>query len=162
MKINIKNLFSDWVVKETTSSVTLWFSSTKSHHGNYNRKSFDFPKEISINDSFAEALGMYLGDGDMHRKEKNHLTYASKDLDIAEFVLSFLRNRLNMRNEDLTIGINYGLIPPNTSVISKRLNFSRFKTHFSTRNRYPAIQIQVNGCVFRLVFEKTMEIFLNS
>lgn len=159
MRINIQQLFSEWVTKETEKTVVLWF---KSKRGNYNRKPFEFPKEIFIDELFAEALGMYVGDGDMHRKEKNHLTYASKDVDIAKFILDFLRNRLNIQNRDLTITISHGFIPPNIPTLSKRLKFSNFKRHFSTRNRYPAIQIQINGHIFRLVFEKIMKIFLMS
>ncbi len=159
MKIEIKKLFPDWVIKENSESITLWFSTNR---GNYNRKSFTFSKEITIDESFAEALGMYVGDGDMHRREKRHLTYASKDLDIAEFILAFLRNRLNIQNKDLTIGIHYGLIPPAIQALSKRLKFDNFQPYFTTRNRYPTLHIQVNGSVFRIIFEKIMEIFLTS
>ncbi len=53
--------------------------------GNYNRKSFIFPKKIEIDKNFIEGIALFLGDGDFHRKEKNHTTFASKDKDIIIF-----------------------------------------------------------------------------
>ncbi|MBI4146592.1 hypothetical protein HY489_04610 [Candidatus Woesearchaeota archaeon] len=161
MKISIRALFSDWVVQEVGSFVLLWF---RAKRGNHNRKSFVFPKEITIDDTFAEAIGMYIGDGDMHRKEKSHLSYVSKDVDIATFVLNFLRQKLLIRNEDVTLSVHHGTIRPDIPMLARSLRYEpyRIKARFFERNRYPSVHIQVNGKIFRLVFERIVDCFLKS
>src|SRR3989344_1050981 len=68
--------------------------------GDYNRKSFVFPKMILVNEWFMEGLGLYLGDGDFHRKEKRHTSFTSKDKDIAVCFLGFLRSYFTIKNKD--------------------------------------------------------------
>ncbi len=160
--MKLKKLVPDnWIIKEKDDLMTLWFSSKR---GNYNRKKFIFPKEIIIDENFSEAIGMVLGDGDMHRKEKRHLSYCSKDLDIAAFFLTFLRKRLLVKKKDIYIHIQHRTIKPDLKFISKRLNWnpSLIQTRFSNRHRYPVIHIQVSGIVFRLIFEKIVNDFLSS
>ena len=152
MEIDVKKLVPSWVVQEKTHSVTLWFSDVR---GNYNRKAFELPKKILVDRTFAEAIGMFLGDGDMHRKEKGHLTYASIDVDIAAVILDFLRQRLLVQNKDITMSVHYRYENPNIKMIARLLGYeqSRITVRVFERNRHPAIHIQVNGKVFRLMFE---------
>lgn len=160
--MKVKDLVPEsWIQKEEDNSITLWYSAKR---GNHNRKSFTFPKEILIDKTFAEAIGMIIGDGDMHRKEKGHLNFVSKDLDIAAFVLNFFRERLLLNIKDITLLIQHRNVKLNLLKIVEKLNISknRFKERFSLRHRHPAIQIQVNGTVFRRTFEKIVKEFLSS
>ncbi len=165
MKINlIKLIPTSWTVNCDKNRVLVWFKSINSHHGNYNRKHFLLPKEIDIDEQFAEAIGLYLGDGDMHNKSKSHLTYCSRDLDIASFILSFLREKFSLSSRDITIFIRYGKIFPQVGTIAEKLNVNsqQIKIFSADRHRYPAIHLQVNGIVFRLIFEKVVEYLIHS
>lgn len=165
MKIKLKELVpADWSINTAEKGITLWFKSKQSHRGNYNRKSFVFPEEIEIDENFAEAIGLFLGDGDMHNKSKTHLTYCSRDLDIASFVLSFLRKKLLLSVEDLTIFVKHGELYPDINLLATGLNVNseKVKMKHTERHRYPAIHLQANGIVFRLIFEKIVESFVSS
>ena len=93
MKINIIKLVpKNWLIKDLGDKIEVTY---KSKRGNYNRKAFVFPKEICMNEKFMEGIGLYLGDGDLNRKEKGHLGYCSKDKDIAKYAFSFSKyNRI--------------------------------------------------------------------
>jgi len=157
----IELMHDEWIIDEDSENVTLWYYAKR---GNYNRKAFIFPRNILIDSTFAEAIGMILGDGDMHRVEKCHFTYASKDVDILVFIISFLRNRLLVRNEDMTLMLLYRYIEPEIDEMSEKLGVdkNKIKTKFSLRHNYPSMNIQVNGVIFRAVLEKIVEEFINS
>ncbi|MBI2139969.1 hypothetical protein HYU14_03525 [Candidatus Woesearchaeota archaeon] len=162
IRINLLGLIPDeWITRDFSDKIEVGYSAIK---GNYNRKRFVFPKEIGVDTSFAEAVGMIIGDGDMHRKEKNHLSFCSRDIDIAAFVLHFLKRRFFLKNKDFTFSIRYGEYKPDLYKISEEFNVprERLKIGYSQRHRNPVVHIQVNGRVFRLVFEKCVACFLNS
>lgn len=162
MKIKIKELVpADWTINATEKGVTLWF---KAKRGNYNRKSFVFPEEIDIDERFVELMGLILGDGDMHRKEKCHFGYASKDPELSVFVLNLLRQKLFLENKDITFLIQYRHVDPEVTKLAESLNIDAgtIKTRFSSRHNHPTLQIQVNGVVFRLMLEKIVSNFLDS
>ena len=93
MKISLREIVPrTWILEEKENVTKAWFSAER---GNHNRKAIFFPKEVIIDAEFMEGLVLCLGDGDMHRKEKRHFNYVSKDLDIITlfydfFVKSFL------------------------------------------------------------------------
>lgn len=149
-----------WAIKESARTVTIGIKSNKR---NSNSKLFEFPKYINLDSVMAEAIGLILGDGDMHRKEKAHLTFCSIDIDIAVFVIEFFRSHLLLQNKDITIYIPYRE-KFDINLIASNLNYpvERIKTRYSERHKYPAIHIQINGVVFRLVFEKLVQEFLKS
>ena len=160
--MNIRELINnDWIIDETTKFVTLWYSSSR---GNYNRKAFVFPQEIRFDSELAEFIGMILGDGDMHRVDKNHFTYTSKDVDICVFILNFLRDRLLVRNEDITFVLRYRYIDPKIDELALKLRIhkNRIKQYFSLRTNYPAVNIQVNGIIFRPFLENLANKFIRS
>lgn len=160
--MNIRKLANnDWIIDETSDNVVLWYSAKS---GNYNRKAFTFPQEIKFDSELAEFIGMILGDGDMHRIEKNHFTYASKDIDILVFVLNFLRNRLFVKNEDISFSLRYRYIDPKIDELALHFGIEKnmIKSYFSERTNYPAIHIQVNGSIFRLVLENLVSAFMRS
>ena len=72
-------------------------------------KPITFFKEILVDVKFMEGLGLFLGDGDLNRKEKRHLSFASKDKDIAKNALTFLINNFNLKISDTTFTIQYGV-----------------------------------------------------
>lgn len=162
MKINVLRLVDPrWEVSSEGNLIRLWY---RLNRGNHIRKPFVLPYSIKVDTQFAEAIGMIIGDGDMHNRNKTHLSYASKDMDIARFILDFLRYRFNINIRDVTLFINHGSNLPDLRKISNGLNVQRgiLRTFRTNRNRYPAVHIQVNGVVFRLIFEKIVNEFLAS
>ncbi len=162
INVKLKELVpTGWVIQEDSGSMRLWYSSNR---GNYNRKAFTFPQEIIVDTSFAELMGLILGDGDMHRKEKCHFTFASKDPEISAFVLNALRKKLSLKNKDITLTTQYRYINPEVFKLAKLLNVNTnsITTRFSLRHNYPTLQIQVNGVVFRLVLERIVNSFIKS
>ncbi len=162
MRIKIRELVpTDWTINTTKRGLTLWF---KSKRGNYNRKPFVFPEEIEIDEQFTEWMGLILGDGDMHRKEKRHFGYASKDPELSVFVLNTLRQKLFLDNKDVTFLLHYRDIDPGVPKMAELLGVrvEAIKTRFSARHNYPTLHIQVNGVVFRLMLEQIVSTFLSS
>ena len=159
--MKIRELFPDWIIKEDKNCVLLWYSTKRNGH---NRKAFKFPDEIIVDSRFTEAIGLILGDGDMHRVEKCHFNYASKDADISVFILNFLRDRLLIKNEDITFTVRYRYRDPAISTLALKLNVppAYIKPRFSMRHNYAALQMQVNGVVFRKVLEKVIATFIKS
>ena len=154
MKINIIKLVpKNWLIKDLGDKIEVTY---KSKRGNYNRKAFVFPKEICMNEKFMEGIGLYLGDGDLNRKEKGHLGYCSKDKDIAKYAFSFLQSYFNVKIKDITFLVQYKtknkkLKEEWASYLS--ISKEKILTRFSDRHRNECLQIQVNGVVFRKIFE---------
>ncbi len=124
--------------------------------GDWNRKSFVFPKEIIIDEHFVEGIALYLGDGDFHRKEKNHTSFTSKDKDIAKHFLDFLRKYFLIRDEDITFILKYK--KKNDSLRKEwgdalDVNPKKFLVYYAKRNKEEICNIQVNGAIFRRFFE---------
>ena len=129
--------------------------SYRANRGNYNRKTFILPNAYEVDERFMEAIGLYLGDGDFNRKEKRHLTFCSKDKELATFFLAFLRDYFHILNKDLTILIQYNKFNNNIKQDwSKALKFPslRILTRFSNRHLHECCHVQVNGVVFRKLF----------
>lgn len=139
--------------------------SYQAKRGNCNRKSFILPNTYKVDKQFMEALGLYLGDGDFNSKEKRHLTFCSKDKELATFFLDFLRNYFLIKNNDLTILVQYKKQNKHLKQEwSKALKIEKNKiaTRFSNRHRDEACHIQVNGVVFRKIFEKIIHNVLST
>jgi hypothetical protein len=153
-----KLISKEWIVEERTNSIKVWFLAKR---GNQCRKSFIFPKEIAIDTSFAEAAGMILGDGDFHRKEKCHFTYASIDLDMIAFILKFFREKILVDTKDMSFTVYYRDFCFDKRMLSEMLDIpkNKIKMHFSERHRNPVIHLQINGVVFRDVFERIIKTF---
>ncbi|MDD5133355.1 MAG: hypothetical protein PHD81_01460 [Candidatus Nanoarchaeia archaeon] len=154
MEINIVNLIpKGWLIKAFENNVEITYVSNR---GNYNRKSFIFPKEIIVNEELIEGIGLFLGDSDLNKKDKRHLTYASIDKDISKKALNFLQKSFLTDLKDITFLVQYKTLNKNLKEEwSKFLEISKEKiyTRYSDRHRNECLQIQVNGTVFRKVFE---------
>ncbi|MEK6835146.1 MAG: hypothetical protein AABX61_02690 [Nanoarchaeota archaeon] len=154
MKINIVNLIpKDWLIKDLGNNIEVTYNLKR---GNYNRKPFILPKGINIDKKFFEGLGLFLGDSDLNRKEKNHLTYTSIDKDIAKQALYFLRYYFLVKLKDITFLVNYR--KENNKLKSEWSNYLKVPTNkilirYSKRHNNESLQIQVNGVVFRKLFE---------
>ncbi len=152
------NLVENWIWKPLDKNRVC--ASYQAKRGNYNRKSFILPNTYRVDERFMEAISLYLGDGDFNRKEKRHLTFCSKDKELATFFLEFLRDYFYLQNKDLTILIQYNKSNKNIKQDwSKALKFpaSKILTRFSDRHLHEACQIQVNGVVFRKLFERIVK-----
>lgn len=163
-KINLSYLIpDDWYYEELDDD-KLIVNYTASR-GNYNRKSFIFPIVIPVDKRFVEALALYLGDGDFNKINKAHLGFVSKDKELVVFFLNFLRNYFNIKNKDLTIMVHYRKRNPQIrKEWSKVLHFNpqRIITKFSKRHKEEACTVQVNGVVFRKIFELVVKKFLKN
>ncbi len=158
MEINIIKILpkeNNWIVKELKNNKIKVNYIAK--RGNYNRKSFIFPKKILIDEKFVEALALYLGDGDFNNKDKRHLTFVSKDKDLVGFFLNFLRNYFRIKNKDITTLVHYK--KSNNNLVkewSNKLKIDRILTKYSNRHKEETCHIQINGVIFRLIFESVI------
>src|SRR3989344_2765209 len=119
-------------------------------------KSMKFPEKIVVDEIFMEGLGLFLGDGDLNRKEKGHLTFASKDKDIARHALNFLIDKFNLKIKDVTFLIQYK--KENKRMINEWSIFLNIPKNmilqrYSDRHKKECISIQVNSVIFRKMFE---------
>jgi len=157
MRIYISNLVpKEWVVTDLGKNIQLGYKATKGK----GPKSFIFPKKIIIDETFMEGLGLFLGDSDLNRKEKRHLSYCSKDKDIAKHALNFLQIYFLVNIKDVTFTVQYRKKNKNIEKgWSEFLNIPKNKvlTRFSNRHKEETMQIQVNGSVFRKLFETTIK-----
>lgn len=149
------------LVKEVSQNrVLINYTLKNSWHGNYNRKPFVLPSSIPIDQRCVEALALFLGDGDPHRKDKNHLSYSSKDKDLIIFFLGFLRQYFYIKNKDITVSVFYKKKDPHIiKEWSSILHVDRRKifTKQSSRHRNQTCVIQVNGVIFRKLFDAFVE-----
>lgn len=157
------NLVENWIWKPLDKNRVC--ASYQAKRGNYNRKSFILPNTYRVDERFMEAISLYLGDGDFNRKEKRHLTFCSKDKELATFFLNFLRDYFFMQNSDITILIQYKkrnkyLRQEWSKVL--RVKKDKIITRFSDRHRNEVCHIQVNGVVFRKIFEKIIHNVLST
>tara|TARA_Y100000310_G_C20643080_1_gene795042 strand:+ start:777 stop:1928 length:1152 start_codon:yes stop_codon:yes gene_type:complete len=156
MKININNLIpKGWNIVNKGNKIKVSYQVKK---GN-SPKPIEFPKNIEIDEKFMEGLGLFLGDGDLNRKEKNHLNYVSKDKDIAKHALNFLQSKFNLKEENISFHIQYN--KENKKMKEEWASFldispNKITTRFSERHRNECIQIQVNSVIFRKIFELTI------
>ncbi len=168
MKINIlqcikKSLGKEYFIKiEILAEEKIRVScKAKNGRGDYNRKAFVFPKCIVLDEQCIEGIALYLGDGDYHRKEKNHTTFASKDKDIAKCYLDFLRKYFLIRDEDVTFLVQFKR--ENKSLQKEwgetlRISPQKILTRKSERHKEETCQIQANGVIFRKVFYEIINI----
>ena len=161
MKINILKLIpKEWNMLDKGSKVEMFYKVKKGNQP----KHFVFPKIIRVDGQFMEGLGLYLGDGDLNRKEKRHLNFTSIDKDIAKHALNFLQKYFLVKDKDMSFHIQYKKENKNLKKEwSHYLNISKEKIliRFSDRHRNEAIRIQVNGVVFRKMFEIIIGEILN-
>jgi len=161
MKISILKLVpKDWLIEDKRENIQISYQNFK---GN-NPKLFTFPKEIRIDEKFMEGVGLYLGDGDLNRKDKSHLGYCSKDKDIAKHALNFLQNYFNVNIKDITFTVQYK--KENNKLKEEWASYlsipkEKILTRFSNRHKNECIQIQVNGVIFRKIFEIVIKKILN-
>ena len=107
-------------------------------------------------EKFMEGLGLFLGDGDLNRKDKNHLGFVSKDKDITRYALNFLIKKFNLKIKDVTLCIQYNKENENMEgewLNSLNISQNRILKRFSERHRHECMQIQVNSIIFRKMFE---------
>jgi|SRR3989344_536897 len=127
--------------------------------GNYNRKPFIFPKEILIDEGFIEGLALFLGDGDFHRKEKANATFASKDKDIIIHFLKFLRTYFLLTDADFSVSIRYKTKNDDLAKQWAKIiecPWTKIRSAYSDRAKEEACHIQVNGVIFRKIFEECL------
>ena len=157
MKINtLKLVPEDWIIKDLGKNIELCYKATKGK----GPKPFIFPKYIQIDEKFIEGIGLFLGDSDLNRKEKNHITYCSKDKDIANHALNFLKKYFFIDLKDITFTVQYrqenkGLKEEWSDYLD--IPKEKILTRFSDRHGNECIHIQVNGAVFRKMFEIIIE-----
>lgn len=162
MKIKIINLIpKDWIIKDLGNKINVTYLTKK---GNYNRKAFILPKEVKIDKEFIEGVGLFLGDSDLNRKEKNHLGYCSIDKDIAKHALNFLQKYFLIRIDDITFSLQYKKF--NGKVKTEWSNYlkipkEKILIRQSNRHNNEAFSIQVNGTVFRRLFELVIKYILS-
>ncbi len=131
--------------------------STRTGSGS-NPNPITLPKKILLDEEFAEAVGMYIGDGTTNSKDMRHTSFTNKDVDIAKFMLDFFTNRFGIDKSRITLTIRYSFGLPSNLVKrwAKILNvpYEHFTFTKSSNHRYDALKIQVNSMLFTAVFLK--------
>lgn len=155
MKINtIKLIPKNWKITNKGNKIKLYYHNKRPQ--NNPKKSFKFKKIIKLDKEFYEGLGLFLGDADLNRKEKRHLSFCSIDKDIALHALNFLKKYFNVNIKDITFTVNYNKTNNNLKeewASYLKMPKNKILTRHSIRNNHEAIQIQVNGVIFRKIFE---------
>jgi DNA-binding transcriptional regulator WhiA len=69
-----------------------------------------------------------------------------------------------VENKDITFSIQYRDFKPKVNNVAHIFSFdsSRITIRYSESHKFSAYHIQINGAVFRLVFERFLDWFLNS
>jgi len=159
MKINLLD-FSREMLKncnpEINSSVNQFEISYLNKRGN-SPKPFILPNIVYIDESVAEAIGLYLGDGTMNIQDKNHVSFINIDSDVVSFILDFFKNKFKIKISDITFLINYSKGEPKIlkEKWSKILGIpkNKFRVRKSERNRNESVLIQINGRIFSIIFK---------
>jgi len=159
MKINITKLIpKEWTIENIDGDKVKVYYINKGR-GN-SPKPMIFPNFIEIDERFMEGVGLFLGDGDMNRKDKCHLTYASKDKDIAKHALDFLIKRFYLNTKD----ISFNLVCKNINQEDEKkwktsldLLNKKICVRTSDRHNKSCMHIQVNSIIFRILFEKIVD-----
>ena len=155
MEIILKDLIpKDWVVEDVSKDKIKVYYINKGRGSSPNPRIL--PKVIKLDENFMECFGLFLGDGDLNRKEKGHLTYASRDKDLAKEVLDFLVKRFDLNIKNISFSVLY--LKENKNIKKEWSDYlkipkEKVKTRFSNRYRNECIHIQVNSVVFRKMFE---------
>lgn len=127
-------------------------------------KPMTFPRIINLDERFAEAIGMYIGDGKFMAKDNNHSEFVTVDKDMANFFWDFLREGLNININDISFTIRYkkGNKEKLKEKWSKILGVPKDKLLVQKRKKemQDSITFQVNSKIFTLIFKKLIEIVL--
>lgn len=156
MKIKTVELLNpEWEVKERKNKLLV--GRKKIGRGWHNSKQFLLPKEIELNERTAECVGLYLGDGKLTSRDLRHLDFTNKDLDLIKKMLKFFKY-LGIKKSDITFTIDYSKGNPVIikNKISEYTGKQKFRIVKTDRNRYPSLHIQVNGTIFRIIFERIL------
>ncbi len=125
--------------------------------GGSDPRPFILPKSVELNEEFAEALGLYLGDGKTTKKDTQHLEFSSKDYDIISFMLKFFTSKFLVGLNNMTITIKYktGNKDEILEKWSELLNIpkSKFKISYVSRNKHDTVSMQINSTVLRKIFD---------
>ncbi|MBI5392500.1 LAGLIDADG family homing endonuclease [Candidatus Woesearchaeota archaeon] len=149
-----------YLVEETTDNLIR--VSFKRKGSGPNPKPFVIPSKIIIDNTFVEAIAMYIGDGklsvDMH-----HLDFTSKDKDMIQFMLNFFLKRLNLHIQDIRYTITYRHFKEDMLFRwSSYLMIPKEMIHLiqSDRHREECLGMQISGMILRDIFGKIVQIVL--
>ena len=108
-EINVIELTPEEYLKDMIDDTFVRISYKRKGSG-HNPKPFILPRSVEFDESFTEAIGMYVGDGKLS-KDLHHLDFTSKDTDIVKFMLDFFKKRLNLEPEDIRFTLSYRQLP---------------------------------------------------
>lgn len=154
MKIDVIKLVpKGWEIKEKGVCVKLFYYNERPQ--NNPKNAIQIPKFIEVNEQLMEGIGLFLGDGDLNRKEKGHLGYVSRDKDIAKCALDFLLKNFNLDIANISFYIQYR--KENKKIKEEWSSFlkipqNKIGVRYSKRHKNECIQIQVNSVIFRKIF----------
>jgi hypothetical protein len=135
-RINIsqiaKEIFKDkelFIEELSNDKIKIFYKNERVYRsiGGSDPRPFVLPKLIKLNEEFAEAIGLYLGDGKTTKNDMQHLEFSNKDYDIINFMLTFFKSNFLVGLNNMTITIKYknGNKERNVEKWSKFLNMSQ-------------------------------------
>ena len=122
-------------------------------------KPFMVPEKLEITERIAEALGLYVGDGNLGAN-LSHSGFSNKDPELVRLMLNFFYY-MGARLSDMTMNINYR--NGNKKRIKKwwrneiGIEKAKIKIRKSGRCRFSVFVIQVNGVIFRIILGNLIE-----
>lgn len=174
MKLNIieiaKEVFKDkeeLVIEELPEGkVEIWYRNKRMYRkiGGTDPRPFILPKLIDLDEEFAEAIGLYLGDGKTTVNDAQHLDFSNKDCDIIIFMLRFFNKRLLASLKNMTISIKYRHGNKRKALkkwsILLKIPEDKFKISYQSRNRHDTVAIQINSTILRKIFLRFINVSL--
>jgi len=148
------------------NKVKIWYKNERMYRsiGGTDPRPFVLSKSMELDEGFAEAIGLYLGDGKTTKNDMRHLDFASKDYDIVIFMLNFFTKKFLVNLHNMTITVKHKTGDKN-SILEKwskllKIPKSKFKISYVSRNRYDTVSIQINSAVLRKMFDEIVHISL--
>ncbi|MBI1979114.1 MAG: LAGLIDADG family homing endonuclease [Candidatus Aenigmarchaeota archaeon] len=140
--------------------VKIWYKNKRMYRkiGGTDPRPFILPMSINLDEEFAEAVGLYLGDGKTTENDAQHLEFSNKDPDIIIFMLDFFIYRFLVSLDRMTISIKYRhgseikILEKWSSVL--KIPEDKFKISYQSRNRHDTVSIQINSAILRKMFIK--------
>jgi len=125
---------------------------------------FVFQRIVKFDEEFAEAVGMYLGDGKTTKNDLTHTAIATMDEDVGKFIFDFFRKRLLVKLDYFYLEVVYR-DQYESHLKYKWANLldvptAKLHTTYSKRHRKDVLHMQIGGTILRKIFDRVIEICL--
>jgi plasmid maintenance system antidote protein VapI len=155
MEIDVLKLIpEEWSIEEL-DDVLIKITRPAKGSGTY-CKPIIIRKSIHLTEDFVAGIAMYLGDGKLAKD--GHLAYASKDIDIIQFMLKFFEEHINICKEDISFYLYYKNDQRlNLWLETLQISEDKIRIYQSNRYRYSCVNFQIGSVLLRKLFGNIIE-----